>query len=78
MSDELQARKPCHLLVNDSGTKIFMAFYPLDSQQSRLLIPISLENVIVEKQVSVGNFEYNWIPDNLATVEFQAKQKGLL
>lgn len=74
MSEELEPRKPCHLLANAEGTKIFMCFYPNVPNNTRVLIPVSLDTATIEKYTNAGNY----VLDNLATVEFQAKQKGLV
>jgi hypothetical protein len=46
---------------------------------TRLKVPIDLSNAIVETEVSEQNENGNYMKvDNLATIEFHAKQKGLV
>jgi hypothetical protein len=58
---------------NSDRSQFFMILYLSDTQ--RLLVPISTENAIVQTVAQTG---YTWHVDNLSTIEYHAKQKGLV
>jgi hypothetical protein len=76
VNEELYKIEP-YFLTNEDSTKYFLCVYT-KHENERILIPISLQDVIIEKQVKVEPFRLRWVPDNLSTIEYHAKQKGLV
>jgi hypothetical protein len=75
VKDDLLVVAPT-FLTNSDNTKYYIWFQLNNGNSIR--IPISLADAIIEKRVEVSPFQLEWIPDNLSTIEFQAKQKGLV
>jgi hypothetical protein len=72
--EELFTVRP-YILTNKDNTKYFLCFQMQDWER-RIIVPIFLHEAIIEKRSMETHGE--WIPDNLSTIEFQAKQKGLI
>jgi hypothetical protein len=58
---------------NSDRSKFFMVLYL--SECERILVPILTENATVQKW---NMNQTEWVSDNLSTVEYHAKRKGLV
>ena len=75
MSEKLYEIK-MGFLRNADGTKFFLWHKFGDGTGIR--IPITLGEAIIEKRSVPFPNNGEWIPDNLSTIEFQAKLRGLV
>jgi hypothetical protein len=79
MNEELYLIEAPYFLTNDKRTKLFICLptsqQSLSVNEFRILIPIQFENAVIEKYNPQTS---SYVPDNLSTIEFHAKQKGLV